>query len=148
MAGALVGVTPYGALQTQWFHTPTYREADLTGGGLGLSYNANTANDTRSELGARFDDLTAWNNKPLIFRARLGWAHDWESGAALNAAFESLPGSNFTLNGAPLPRDSALSSASAQYFFTPNWSLTAKFDGEFALAAQTYAGSGTLRYSW
>jgi uncharacterized protein with beta-barrel porin domain len=147
-SGALIGVTPYGALQTQWFHTPTYREADLTGGGLGLSYNANTANDTRSELGARFDDLTAWNNKPLIFRARLGWAHDWESGAALNAAFESLPGSNFTLNGAPLPRDSALSSASAQYFFTPNWSLTAKFDGEFALAAQTYAGSGTLRYSW
>ena len=30
-------------LQTQWFHTPTYSETDLSGGGFGLSYNAMTA---------------------------------------------------------------------------------------------------------
>ena len=30
-----------------------------TGGGFGLSYNAMSGTDTRSELGARFDDLTA-----------------------------------------------------------------------------------------
>jgi uncharacterized protein with beta-barrel porin domain len=147
-SGALIGVTPYGALQTQWFHTPAYSETDLTGGGLGLSYNANTANDTRSELGARFDDLTTWSNKPLILRGRLAWAHDWMSGTGLNAVFEALPGSNFTVNGAALPRDSALTGASAQYFFTPALSFTAKFDGEFAPSAQTYAGSGTLKYTW
>jgi trans-aconitate methyltransferase len=28
------------------------------------------------------------------------------------------------------------------------WSLIAKFDGEFAATAQTYAGTGTLKYSW
>jgi hypothetical protein len=33
-------------------------------------------------------------------------------------------------------------------FFTPRWSLTAKFDGEFAAGSQTYAGAGTLRYTW
>jgi hypothetical protein len=33
-------------------------------------------------------------------------------------------------------------------FFTPNWSLLAKFDGEFADGYQLYAGSGTLRYTW
>jgi hypothetical protein len=27
-------------------------------------------------------------------------------------------------------------------------SLLAKFDGEFANGSQTYAGSGTLRYTW
>ena len=33
---------------------------------------------------------------------------------------------------------------------TTNWSLTAKFNGEFASGSQTYAGTGagTLRYSW
>ncbi|HTV37821.1 MAG TPA: autotransporter domain-containing protein [Xanthobacteraceae bacterium] len=145
---AVIGVTPYAALQTQWFHTPTYSETDFTGGGFGLTYASTTANDTRSELGARFDDLATWNNKPLLLSASLAWAHDWESGTALNAAFEALPGSAFTVNGAPLPPNSALTSASAQYFFTPNWSFIAKFDGEFAPAGQTYAGSGTLRYTW
>lgn len=148
MSGALIGVTPYGALQTQWFHTPAYSEADLSGGGFALSYNANTANDTRSELGTRFDDLTVWSNKPLMLRARLAWAHDWTTGTGLNAAFQTLPGSAFTVNGAAVPHDSALTSASAQYFFTPVLSFTARFDGEFAPTSQTYAGTGTLKYTW
>jgi uncharacterized protein with beta-barrel porin domain len=50
--------------------------------------------------------------------------------------------------GAPTPHDSALASASAQLFFTPNWSLFAEFDGEFASGAQIYADSGTARYTW
>jgi hypothetical protein len=29
-----------------------------------------------------------------------------------------------------------------------NWSLAAKFDGEFVSGSQTYAGTGTLRYTW
>jgi uncharacterized protein with beta-barrel porin domain len=66
-------------------------------------------------------------------------SHDWVSNPALNASFESLPGTSFTVNGAPIPHDSALTSAGAQLFFTPNWSLIAKFDGEFASGSQTYA---------
>jgi hypothetical protein len=31
---------------------------------------------------------------------------------------------------------------------TKAWSLAAKFDREFASRAQTYAGTGTLRYAW
>jgi outer membrane autotransporter protein len=85
---------------------------------------------------------------PIVLRARLAWAHDWVSNPALDASFESLPGTSFTVFGAPIPHDSALTSAGAQFFFTPNWSLLAKFDGEFASSAQTYAGSGTLRYTW
>ena len=44
--------------------------------------------------------------------------------------------------------NSALASAGAQVFFMPNWSFEAKFEGEFAKIAQTYGGSGTLRYAW
>jgi len=148
MGGTVVGVTPYAAIQTQWFHTPTYSETDLAGGGLGLTYNAMTANDTRSELGARFDDPTLLNEMPLILRVRLAWAHDWVSNPALDAAFQSLPGSSFVVNGATPPKDSALASAGAQYFLTHAWSFTAKFDGEFASSSQTYGGTGTLRYTW
>jgi uncharacterized protein with beta-barrel porin domain len=50
--------------------------------------------------------------------------------------------------GAPLPKDSALTSAGAVLHINTNWSFAAKFDGQFADGFQTYGGTGTLRYSW
>jgi outer membrane autotransporter protein len=70
------------------------------------------------------------------------------SNPALNASLGSLPGTSFTVNGAPIPHDSALTSAGAQLFFTPNWSFLAKFDGQFAGGYQLYSGTGTFRYTW
>jgi uncharacterized protein with beta-barrel porin domain len=144
----MAGVTPYAAVQSQWLQLPGYSETDLTGGGFALSYASQTANDTRSELGARFDDLTTFNGMPLVLRARLAWAHDWVSNPAASAAFQALPGTAFTVNGAVLPANSALATAAAEWHLTPNWTAVAKFDGEFGASAQTYAGTGTLKYTW
>jgi uncharacterized protein with beta-barrel porin domain len=135
-------------VQVQDFHTPSYSESDPTGSGFALAYNAMNATDVRTELGSRFDAPTLVAGMPLILRGRLAWAHDFVSNPALGAVFQALPGSSFTVNGAPIPHDSALTSAGAELFLTPRWTLLAKFDGEFANGSQTYAGSGTLRYSW
>jgi outer membrane autotransporter protein len=143
-----LGVTPYAALQAQDFRTPAYSEADATGGGFGLSYAAMNATDVRSEIGSRFDAPTLVAGLPLILRAGAAWAHDFVSNPALGATFQSLPGGSFTVNGAAIAHDSALTSAGAELFLTPRWTLLAKFDGEFANSSQTYAGSGTLRYTW
>jgi uncharacterized protein with beta-barrel porin domain len=148
ITGAIVGVTPYAALQVQDFHTPSYSETDLTGGGFALSYNAMSATDTRSELGARFDNLQVVYGMPLVLRGRLAWAHDWVSNPSLGAVFQTLPGSNFTVNGAAAPKDSALTTAAAELHINANWTAIAKFDGEFGIGAQTYGGTGTLRYAW
>jgi outer membrane autotransporter protein len=142
-----LGVTPYTALQAQDFHTPGYSETNLTGGGFGLSYAAMNATDVRGELGARFDNPEVLFGMPLLLRARVAWARDSVSNPALNAVFESLPGAKFTVNGAPMPQNSALTSAGAELFITPRLMLLVKFDGEFAQGSQTYAGSGTLRYT-
>jgi autotransporter-associated beta strand protein len=143
-----LGVTPYGALQAQDFHTPAYSETDVSGIGFGLTHPALNAADVRSELGARFDDPTLLYGKPLILFGRLAWAHDFVNNPALNAVFQTLPAASFTVNGAPIPHDSALTTAGAELFFSANWSLLAKFEGEFAPGSQTYAGTGTLRYTW
>jgi len=143
-----VGMTPYAALQAQDFHTPGYSETDVIGGGFGLSYAAMNATDIRTELGTRVDNPEVVAGMPLLLRARLAWAHDFVNNPSLGAVFESLPGTNFVVNGAPLPQNSALTSAGAELFITPRLTLLAKFDGEFAPGSQTYAGSGTLRYSW
>jgi autotransporter-associated beta strand protein len=141
----MLGVTPYGALQVQDFYTPAYSE---TGGGFGLAYASNNATDVRTELGSRFDAPTIVAGRPLIWYGRLAWAHDFVNAPSLNASFLALPGSGFTVTGAPIANNSALTTVGAQLFFTPSWSLLAKFDGEFASNAQVYAGSGTLRYAW
>jgi uncharacterized protein with beta-barrel porin domain len=109
----VVGITPHAALQAQAFHTPSYSETDLTGGGFGLSYKAMSGTDARSELGSRFDEPTVLGTLPLVLRAKLAQAHDWVSDPALNASFEALPG-----NGAPTAKNSALTSAGAQLFLT------------------------------
>jgi len=32
--------------------------------------------------------------------------------------------------------------------FASNWSIAAKFDGEFAARSTTYTGTGVVRYRW
>ncbi len=148
ITGVIAGITPYAALQVQGFHTPGSSETDLSGGGFGLNYAATNATDTRSELGARFDNLQIVAGMPLVLRGRLAWAHDWVGNPSLGAVFESLPGASFVVSGAPIQKNSALTSAGAELKINTNWSLAARFDGEFASGSQTYAGTGTLRYTW
>jgi outer membrane autotransporter protein len=145
----VAGITPYAAVQAQSFRTPGYNEVDLTGGGFGLAYNARTGTDTRSELGARFDHVAAVNPAALLtLRGRLAWAHDWVSDPTLAPAFQALPGASFIVNGATPTKSSALASAGAELRLAGGVSLSAKFDGEFASRAQTYAGTGTVRWTW
>jgi hypothetical protein len=49
-----------------------------------------------------------------------------------------------TMHGAPLPQNSALTSAGVELFIPPRRTLPVKF----APGSQTYAGSGTLHYTW
>jgi len=148
-ATAIMGVTPYAALQAQNFRTPLYSETDLTGGGFALAYNARSATASRSELGARFDRaMLAAPDTVLTLRGRLAWAHDWVSDPTLTAAFQTLPGASFLVGGATPVKDKALASAGADLNFANGVTLAAKFDGEFAGGSQTYAGTGTIRYSW
>ncbi|MBR0844244.1 autotransporter domain-containing protein [Bradyrhizobium liaoningense] len=145
----LVGITPYAALQAQSFRTPAYSETDLSGGGFGLAYNARSATDTRGELGARFDRaMLVAPGTALTLRSRLAWAHDWVSDPALSAVFQTLPGASFVVNGATPAKDTALVSAAADLHLADGITLSAKLDGAFADRAQTYAGTGTLRYRW
>jgi outer membrane autotransporter protein len=143
------GLTPYAAVQAQNFRTPAYSEADLTAGGFALGYNGRTATDTRSELGGRFDRLLLLTPAAALSRrAGVAWAHDWVSDPTLAAVFQALPGASFLVNGATPAKNSALTSAGAELRLANGISLLAKFDGECAAHSSTYAGTGTVRYTW
>jgi YVTN family beta-propeller protein/autotransporter-associated beta strand protein len=143
------GLTPYAAIQSQAFHTPGYTETDLNSGGFALGYNARNATDTRSELGGRFDRLLLLSpDAALTLRARVAWAHDWISDPSLAALFQTLPGASFVVNGATPAKNSALTSAGAELRLANGVILLGKFDGQFASHSSTYAGTGTVRYTW
>jgi len=144
------GVTPYGAVQTQYFMAPSYQETAASGPStFALAYNAQTATMTQTELGAWFDEAIALGNgASLALWTRAAWAYDRWSGTSMTAAFVSLPGSTFTVIGALPGPDSLLASVGAQISFKNGISLAGEFDSQLSQNWQTYGGFVRLRYTW
>jgi uncharacterized protein with beta-barrel porin domain len=144
------GFTPYAAAQVQAFRMPSYSETAVAGSSVfALSYDARTTTTIRTELGAWYDWSTPLDHyTALILRTRAAWAHDHWSAPSVTASFQALPGSSFTVFGAPPASDLLLASAVSELWFRNGFSLSALFDGEFAEHSQKYAGTGQLRYVW
>ena len=149
-ATPVVGITPYAAFQAQNYRMPSYTETASSGSNaFALGYSAQSTTTTRLELGAWFDKIIALNSSAVLaMRTRAAWVHDHSSNQSVNAVFQTLPGSGFTVNGAGTVPNSALLSAGAEIRLASGVSFSAKFDGEFASRSQTYAGTGTARYVW
>jgi uncharacterized protein with beta-barrel porin domain len=84
----------------------------------------------------------------LTLRGRLSWAHDFSPDRAVTAAFQTLPGANFVVNGASAARDSALTTSTAEIHWLNGFSLAGTFEGNFSGVAQSYAGKAIARYEW
>jgi uncharacterized protein with beta-barrel porin domain len=113
-----------------------------------LSYSAQTTTNLRSELGTRLDKAFLVRGGLLTLRGRLAWAHDSNTDRPVTAAFQTLPGSSFTVNGAQPAADAALVSAGARMDWLNGFSLAGSFEGEFSSTTRSYAGKATLRYDW
>ena len=127
-----------------------YNETDLTGGGFALAFNGRNATDTRSELGGRLDRLLLLNPRRRAHTARRWRGRTIRSAThpSCHYSFQTLPGASFIVNGATPAKNSALTSAGAELRLADGVTLLGKFDGEFASHSSTYAGSGTVRYTW
>lgn len=144
-----VGITSYAALQVTTIGLPNYGEVAISGNNtFALNYNAQDTTIVRTELGARFDRSFALQTAMLTLRGRAAWAHDEGNNRAVSAVFGSLPGSNFTINGAVPSKDLALVSAGAEVTWLNNVSLAGTFEGQFSSTTTGYGGKGTVRYVW
>jgi len=84
----------------------------------------------------------------LVLRGRAAWLHDYSDRITAAASFQALPGSEFTVIGAPSVRDAALVSLGSELRFSGGISLAVKADAELAGRANAYAGTATLRFGW
>jgi uncharacterized protein with beta-barrel porin domain len=62
--------------------------------------------------------------------------------------FLALAPTPFTVFGAALARDAAITTLGADLNIANGWVYSGKFDGTLARDARVHAGSGTLRYVW
>jgi autotransporter-associated beta strand protein len=141
--------TPYAAGQFTTFSLPSYAEQVVFGtNNFALAYNSKNVTATRSEIGLRTEKVVPLGDARLALRGRLAWAHDFNQDSSVTAAFQTLPGSAFTVNGAQAAADSALTTATAEMIWRNGWSATATFEGQFSDTTRSYAGKGAVRYSW
>jgi uncharacterized protein with beta-barrel porin domain len=144
-----MGLTPYAAGQFTTFDLPAYVETVLSGGNsFALSYAAKQVTSSRSELGLRADKSFGVENGIFTLRGRAAWAHDFNTDRTIAAAFQTLPGASFVVNGAAQASNAALTTASAEMKWLNGVSLSATFEGEFSAVTRSYAGKGVARYSW
>lgn len=144
------GFTPYAAFQVQAFRTPSYSETAVSGSSIfALAYDAHTTTTTRTELGAWVDQSFALDDAAMLsLRGRAAWAHDHGSDLRYTSAFQSLPGSSWTVTGAAPAHDLLLASAVAEISFRNGISLAGKFDTELSPNSRAYIGTARVRYSW
>jgi uncharacterized protein with beta-barrel porin domain/membrane-associated phospholipid phosphatase len=146
----LASVTPYGAVQAQTIWTPTYSETVAAGSGATATTTAaQSGTSPRTELGAWAETrLLTGGPTDIVLRGRAAWVHDYDTNNAFTDTFLTLPGASFVVNGPQRPSDSALLTAMAEVPVSRNVIISVKFDGEFAGGANTWAGTGMVRYLW
>jgi uncharacterized protein with beta-barrel porin domain len=148
-------ITPYANLTVQALQQNAYTEVSrniATGaaGLTGLNVQAQTTTSVRSVLGAEFATTFA-PTEDLVFRprARLGWAHEFNTYRASTASFAALgPGVPFTVQGASPASDAVVVQAAVEVEVGRMFRIYGQFDGDFASTARSYAGTGGIRLVW
>jgi uncharacterized protein with beta-barrel porin domain len=112
-----------------------------------LAFGGTWAGDTASVRG-KIDASFLIDNRSVILRSRLAWAHNFATDSEITAAFQTLPGSSFTISGARPDRDLLLASTEVDIRLTNRLSIEGRFDSELGQHSRSLAGSGTLRYAW
>jgi autotransporter-associated beta strand protein len=143
----VVAIAPYAAFQATAYHLPAYSETGA--GGFALNYDADTTTATRAELGARLEHAMALSDGGLLtLTGRAAWAINGGTDRNVGAAFQSLPGTAFTIDGAQPDRNAALLDAGAGYTAPSGFFAAATFQGEFSGNVQSYAGKLKIGFTW
>jgi outer membrane autotransporter protein len=142
-------VTPFGAVEYGLLHLDHFSESEAGGPDLlGLSYASHSVDSVPTFLGVQFDSLGLNSPNPLSYWVRLSWMHEFEPYRTVDPSFLAAPGFDFIVNGAVAPRDAAAVDLGLKYALTPHLNALTSFDGLFAPAGSSYAGTVGLQSTW
>ena len=139
------GLTPFAAIQSQVVNMPGFCETSQVASGAALCFNGGATWSLRSEIGLDLDaDVGTVLGSKASLGARLAWAHEYQTTGLVSAWFQSLPGSNFTVSGTPLPQDVGVVRVTSNLQLDEAWSLRLQGDAEFGNNYGAIAGTVRL----
>jgi uncharacterized protein with beta-barrel porin domain len=142
-----VNVTPFVAVEPSVVWQRGFTESGT--GILGLSVASHTATSLPTFVGVQFDGrYVTPEGAVLAPYSRVSWVHEFEPDRRVSAAFITVPGASFTVNGARAASDAARLDTGAKLTFSGGLALFANFTGEWSDHTHSYAGSGGFRYAW
>ena len=151
-AASRYAVTPFAALQPSQTWTPAYGESSVTAGGapgvFALSYQAQATTSLPMFLGAQLDAATMINGRPVSAWARVAWQHEFMPNRSVTAGFVTLPGTSFTVDGAPAAANAARFDFGLSYAVAERTALYASGGGELSNRGPSIGGTAGLRISW
>ncbi|MBN8942846.1 MAG: autotransporter domain-containing protein [Rhizobiales bacterium] len=144
------GWTPYAALEAIGYSAPGYSEVSTpAGGAFGLTFAAKNTASLRSELGVRLDGQTRVSETAdLITYGRLAWAYQARTDRSIDAQFQTLANSAFTVFGARPSMHTALATLGAELRLAGGVRLSTSVEGEVGERHHAIRGNAGLRYEW
>ena len=93
-------------------------------------------------------ELGTVQGSPVRLQGKIAWAHEWQTATTATAWFQALPGTNFTVFGAPLPSDIAVLRLFSEAELDRGWSLRLPADAELGERYASMAGTVRLTGRW
>ena len=144
-----ISTTPFAGFQLAVLQNDAFQESGATAAINGLNVNNRSAGSDKVFLGMQFDaDALASDLGQITPYSRLAWEHEFKTNRTISASLQALPGSSFSVEGAPAAADMARIDIGLKSKITDQISLYAEFDGGFADRGNFYGGHGGVKFTW
>jgi uncharacterized protein with beta-barrel porin domain len=145
-------VTPFVGLSAARLHTGGFTEQANGSGAPGMFSLAVSDQDLWSVpffIGTHLDQSFILDNQMVVKPSiTLAYVHEFSPQRPLQASLVSLPAASFVVDGAGAAPDAAQVKLGAELAVSHSMSLFARFQGEFAQIASTYAGTVGMTAHW
>jgi subtilase-type serine protease len=145
-------VTPFFAIEPAQLWQPGYTETSVTANGtpgvFGLTYQPQGTTSLPTVLGAQVDGETELNARALKGWVRIAWVHELLANRSVTAGFNTLPGNNFTVDGATAASDAMRFNFGGSYAVAAQTSLFANGTAELSDRGQSIGGTAGIRLTW
>jgi outer membrane autotransporter protein len=146
-------VTPFIAIEpgALWQRGFTESSTLATGGAgtLALTYQPRTTTSLPTFVGAQVDTQMRLANGGIAHPyARVSWVHEFIPERRVDAAFVTIPGLAFTVDGARPASDAVRLDAGARIALERGLSAFGNLSGEFSDRARSYTASAGVRSVW
>jgi outer membrane autotransporter protein len=137
-------VIPFVAIDYTNASSGAYKETGLPGANLAVSDA--TATSTSSLLGVKFNMTDMMGDGALTPTLKLAWRHNFDSNVwNVNAAFDGLAGSNFSVNGRNLSKDSLAVGAGLGYAINGDVTAMLDYEGDISSDRVTQSVMGRIK---